>query len=137
MGKSVGAVTLMPYTTGVKGSKLVYRFKGKAGKARVHVVTKSTLDYLNKGGMTYKVAVDGASPVTINFNSNLNENKENIYSIYYPTVVTRVIDKYIEVDIPESADGMHYITIMPDDPAIVFEKIIVDYTNGARRVSHL
>ena len=137
MGKSVGAVTLMPYTTGVKDSKLVYRFKGKAGKARVHVVTKSTLDYLNKGGMTYKVAVDGASPVTINFNSNLNENKENIYSIYYPTVVTRVIDKYIEVEIPESADGMHYITIMPDDPAIVFEKIIVDYTNGARRVSHL
>lgn len=137
MGKSEGAVTLMPYTSSVKGAELVYKFNGKGGKARVHIVTKSTLDYLNKGGMTYKIAVDGNTPVTVNFNYNLNESQENIYSIYYPTVAKRVIDKFIEVNISDTTNGMHTITITPDDPAIVFEKIIIDYTNGTRKVSHL
>lgn len=138
MGKSVSAMTLMPYTKSVKGASITYRFKmqvsktsdGKAfngkQKLRIHVITKSTLDYLNKGGLTYGVSLDGASPVEVNFNKDLNEKPENIYNIYYPTIATRIVDKVIELELPASSDGIHTLTLTPNDPAIVFEKIVID-----------
>ena len=146
MGKSVSAMTLMPYTKSVKGASITYKFKmqvsktsdGKAfngkQKVRIHVITKSTLDYLNKGGLTYGVSLDGASPVEVNFNKDLNEKPENIYSIYYPTVATRIIDKVIEVELPATGDGIHTLTLTPNDPAIVFEKIVIDGRGGKERV---
>ena len=30
-----------------------------------------------------------ASPIEVNFNADMNEKPENIYSIYYPTITTR------------------------------------------------
>ena len=138
MGKSVSTMTLMPYTKSVKGASITYKFKmqvsktsdGKAfngkQKVRIHVITKSTLDYLNKGGLTYGVSLDGASPVEVNFNKDLNEKPENIYNIYYPTIATRIVDKVIELELPASSDGIHTLTLTPNDPAIVFEKIVID-----------
>ena len=147
MGKSVSAMTLMPYTKSVKGASISYKFKMKAGKSsdgkaakgnvqkvRIHVITKSTLDYLNKGGLTYGVSIDGATPVEVNFNKDLNEKPENIYNIYYPTIATRIVDKVIEVELPASADGIHTLTLTPNDPAIVFEKIVIDGRGGKERV---
>ena len=146
MGKSVSAMTLMPYTKSVKGASITYRFKmqvsktsdGKAfngkQKVRIHVITKSTLDYLNKGGLTYGVSLDGASPVEVNFNKDLNEKPENIYNIYYPTIATRIVDKVIELELPASSDGIHTLTLTPNDPAIVFEKIVIDGRGGKERV---
>jgi len=146
MGKSVSAMTLMPYTKSVKGASITYKFKmqvsktsdGKAfngkQKIRIHVITKSTLDYLNKGGLTYGVSLDGASPVEVNFNKDLNEKPENIYNIYYPTIATRIVDKVIELELPASSDGMHTLTLTPNDPAIVFEKIVIDGRGGKERV---
>jgi len=122
MGKSVSAMTLMPYTKSVKGASITYKFKmqvsktpdGKTSddkafngyvsngkqKVRIHVITKSTLDYLNKGGLTYGVSLDGTSPVEVNFNKDLNEKPENIYNIYYPTIATRIVDQVIELELP-------------------------------------
>ena len=146
MGKSVSAMTLMPYTKSVKGASITYKFKmqvsktsdGKAfnGKLKVHihVITKSTLDYLNKGGLTYGVSLDGASPVEVNFNKDLNEKPENIYNIYYPTIATRIVDKVIELELPASSDGIHTLTLTPNDPAIIFEKIVIDGREGKQRV---
>lgn len=146
MGKSVSAITLMPYTKSVKGASITYKFKmqvsktsdGKAfngkQKVRIHVITKSTLDYLNKGGLTYGVSLDGASPVEVNFNKDLNEKPENIYNIYYPTIATRIVDKVIELELPASSDGIHSLTLTPNDPAIVFEKIVIDGREGKKRV---
>lgn len=146
MGKSVSAMTLMPYTKSVKGASITYRFKmqvsktsdGKAfngkQKLRIHVITKSTLDYLNKGGLTYGVSLDGASPVEVNFNKDLNEKPENIYNIYYPTIATRIVDKVIELELPASSDGIHTLTLTPNDPAIVFEKIVIDGRGGKKSV---
>ena len=146
MGKSVSAMTLMPYTKSVKGASITYRFKmqvsktsdGKAfngkQKLRIHVITKSTLDYLNKGGLTYGVSLDGASPVEVNFNKDLNEKPENIYNIYYPTIATRIVDKVIELELPASSDGIHTLTLTPNDPAIVFEKIVIDGRKGKKSV---
>ena len=134
MGKSLAGMTLMPYTKGVKGASISYQFKMESRKVRIHVIIKSTLDYQNKGGMTYGVSVDGAEPVIVNFNHNLNEKPENIYDIYYPTIATRIIDKVIEVELPATADGVHTLTLTPNDPAIVFEKIVVDGREGKQRV---
>ena len=147
MGKSLAGMTLMPYTQSVKGASISYKFKMNAGKAadgkadngspqkvRIHVITKSTLDYLNKGGFTYGVSIDGATPIQVNFNKNLNEKPENIYNIYYPTIATRIVDKVIEVELPASADGIHTLTLTPNDPAIIFEKIVVDGRVGKKRV---
>ena len=128
-GKSVAGMALMPYTKDVKGAEITYKYKMKVSgskKVRIHVITKSTLDFLNKGGMTYSVKVDDSAPIPVNFNGNLNEKPENIYSIYYPTVARRVIDKTIEVNLSPSDNDTHTITIFPNDPAIVFEKIVVD-----------
>ena len=146
MGKSVSAMTLMPYTKSVKGASITYKFKLKAEKAsdgnasngkqkvRIHVITKSTLDYLNKGGLTYGVSLDGTSPVEINFNKDLNEKPENIYNIYYPTIATRIVDQVIELELPATADGIHTLTLTPNDPAIVFEKIVIDGRKGKKSV---
>ena len=156
MGKSVSAMTLVPYTKSVKGASITYKFKmqvsktsvGKTSddkafngnvsngkqKVRIHVITKSTLDYLNKGGLTYGVSLDGASPVEVNFNKDLNEKPENIYNIYYPTIATRIVDQVIELELPATADGIHTLTLTPNDPAIVFEKIVIDGREGKQRV---
>ena len=147
MGKSVSAMTLMPYTKSVKGASISYKFKMKAGKSsdgkaakgnvqkvRIHVITKSTLDYLNKGGLTYGVSIDGATPVEVNFNKDLNEKPENIYNIYYPTIATRIVDKVIELELSASSDGIHTLTLTPNDPAIVFEKIVIDGREGKKSV---
>lgn len=156
MGKSVSAMTLMPYTKSVKGASITYKFKMQVSKTsddktsddkafnsnvsngkqkvRIHVITKSTLDYLNKGGLTYGVSLDGASPVEVNFNKDLNEKPENIYNIYYPTIATRIVDKVIELELPASSDGIHTLTLTPNDPAIVFEKIVIDGREGKKSV---
>ena len=156
MGKSVSAMTLVPYTKSVKGASITYKFKmqvsktsvGKTSddkafngnvsngkqKVRIHVITKSTLDYLNKGGLTYGVSLDDASPVEVNFNKDLNEKPENIYNIYYPTIATRIVDQVIELELPATADGIHTLTLTPNDPAIVFEKIVIDGRGGKGRV---
>lgn len=156
MGKSVSAMTLMPYTKSVKGASITYKFKmqvsktpdGKTSddkafngyvsngkqKVRIHVITKSTLDYLNKGGLTYGVSLDGTSPVEVNFNKDLNEKPENIYNIYYPTIATRIVDQVIELELLATADGIHTLTLTPNDPAIVFEKIVIDGRGGKKSV---
>ena len=63
--------------------------------------------------------------MSVNFNANLNEKPENIYSIYYPTVASRVVEKEVELPLSGSQD-IHTLTLHPQDPGIVFEKIIID-----------
>ena len=126
MGRTRSAVALMPYTVPTEDATLTYRFVAKeASRVKVHVVTKSTLDFLDKGGLIYDVALDGCQPVNVNFNSDLNEKPQNIYSIYYPTVASRVVEKVVELPL-DSAQDVHTLTLHPQDPGIVFEKIVID-----------
>ena len=126
MGRTLSGVALMPYTSSTADAQLLYRFKAEGVKTvKVHVITKSTLDFLDKGGLVYDVAIDEGAPVSVNFNSNLNEKPENIYSVYYPTVARRVVEKEIELPLDDSKDT-HILTLHPQDPGIVFEKIVID-----------
>lgn len=130
MGRTLGAMVLMPRTEAVNGASLTYRFTApnlKNSKVKVHVVTKTTLDFLNKGGMTYSLSIDGNEPVRVNFNGNLNEDRKNIYTVYYPTVARRVIEKTVELPIESMSDSLHTLTFVPNDPDIVLEKIVLDF----------
>ena len=127
MGRTLSGIALMPYTVPTDDALLTYKFSifnYQLSTIKVHIVTKSTLDFLDKGGLVYDVALDGGEPVSVNFNSNLNEKPENIYSIYYPTVASRVVEK--EVELPVGEGDLHTLTIHPQDPGIVFEKIVID-----------
>ena len=132
VGRTLSGVTLLPVTADVKGGSLTYKFRyePKAGEnvtPTVYVVVKSTLDYLNKGGMTYSVAFDGGKAEVVNFNENLNEDPKNIYTVYYPTVARRVIEKTVSLPLGSSSDGIHTLTFTPNDPGIVLEKIVIDF----------
>ena len=133
MGRTLSGIALMPYTAGTDGGqpvgtdggKLTYRWQGDTpATVKVHVVTKSTLDFLDKGGLIYEVSIDEGQPVSVNFNSNLNEKPQNIYSIYYPTIARRVVEQVVEL--PVGKGDSHTLTIHPQDPGIVFEKIVID-----------
>ena len=109
----------------IDGGSLLYKWEttGDCQEATVHIIVKSTLDYLNKGGLEYEVSVDGGTPQTVNFNSELNEKPENIYSIYYPTVARRVVESTVKFPMNK---GMHTLKFAPKDPNIILEKIVID-----------
>ena len=127
MGRTLSGITLMPYTQPTGDASVEYRFKADqpVTEVKVHVIVKSTLDYMNQGGLTYTVSLDGSEPQRINFNHNLNEAKENIYSVFYPTVARRIVESVVTLPF-DAAKGTHTLTLHPDHPAIIFEKVVVD-----------
>ena len=124
MGRTLGALAMLPYTQPAEGGALTYRVQLPEGvdSVRVHVVTKSTLAF-NNTGHRYEVSLGGASQ-TQHFNALLNEDPQNIYSVYYPTVARRVVETVSELP---ASGGWTELVLRPLDPGIVFEKIVVDY----------
>ncbi len=129
MGRTLSGIAAMPYTSDPSGASLSYRMQlpDSVGKVKVTVVVKSTLAFKNRDGHRYTVGFDGVSPVTVNFNGNLNEAPENIYDVFYPTVARRVVEKTIDLDVTRDAAGYSTLTVAPLDPGVVFEKIVVDF----------
>jgi len=136
MGRTLGGVALMPYDVPVEGAKLTYRMEIPADvkNVTVHVATKSTLAFHDAEGHSYRVGFKGAPTVDRCFNSKLNEDPANVYSIYYPTVSRRVAVEKIDLQLPEGGN-VYELEIQPLDPGIVFEKIIVDF--GGYQESYL
>lgn len=136
MGRTLGGVALMPYDVPVDGARLTYRMEipSDVKKVTVHVATKSTLAFHDKDGHSYRVGFKGAESVDRCFNARLNEDPENVYSVYYPTVAKRVAVEKIELSLPEGT-SVYDLEIQPLDPGIVFEKIIVDF--GGYKDSYL
>ena len=137
-GRTRSAVALTPYTKPVGDASLTYRFALPEGtqRVKVRIIVKSTLDFLNVGGHECTVSLDGGQPETINFNKTLLDKQPYMYSVFYPTVARRVIEK--EVTLPVGGDGegfVHELTLRPQHPGIVFEKIVVDY--GGYKPSYL
>ena len=133
-GRTRSAVALTPYTKPVGQASLTYRFQQPSlhvsdlsplTSVKVHVVVKSTLDFLNVGGHEYTVSLDGSEPRTVNFNKTLLDKQPYMYSEYYPAVARRVVEKVVEL--PLGHTDMHELTIRPKYPGIVFEKIVVDF----------
>ncbi len=125
-GRTRSAVALTPYTSEVGNASLTYQFAlpTETAKVKVHVVTKSTLDFLDTGGFEYIVSLDGGEPQVVNFNKTLVDRQPYMYSEYYPAVASRVVEKVVELPVTHS--GVHSLTLQPKHPGIVFEKIVVD-----------
>ena len=126
-GRTRSAVALTPYTRPVDGASLTYRFTLPAhapAKVKVHVIVKSTLDFLNVGGHEYAVSLDGTEPQVVNFNKTLVDRQPYMYSEFYPAVARRVVEKVVEL--PVGHADIHELTLTPRHPGIVFEKMVVD-----------
>jgi hypothetical protein len=126
-GRTRSAVALTPYTKPVDGASLTYRFAlpdNAPAQVTVHVVVKSTLDFLNVGGHEYTVSLDDSEPQVVNFNKTLVDRQPYMYSEFYPAVARRIVEK--TVTLPVSTQDFHELTIVPRHPGIVFEKIVVD-----------
>ena len=134
-GRTLSAVALVPYTQPVGDAALTYRFTlpEDIQQVKVHLVVKSTLDFLNVGGHQCRVSLDGGQPQTVNFNKTLLDQQPYMYSEYYPTVARRVIEKIVEL--PVDNHGTHELTLRPQHPGIVFEKVVVDF--GGYKPSYL
>lgn len=158
MGRTLSGVALRPYSLNPEGAELRYDISLPCGldSVKVHVITKSTLAFERKEGHRYSVGFEGEEPVVINFNNDLNENPENIYTNYYPVVARRVVEKSVPLKNPVShSSGINTdlattgtpakndsckgnctggskgysngtLILKPLDPGIVFEKIIID-----------
>ncbi len=137
MGRTLSGVALMPYTESVEGASLAYRIAlpEKVDKVTLHVVVKSTLAFQNLEGHRYAVGFEGGTEQVINFNNDLNEQPENIYTTFYPTVARRIVEKQISLDLPNTREGLCTLTFRPLDPGIVLEKMVIDW--GGYKPSYL
>jgi hypothetical protein len=126
-GRTRSAVALTPYTRETGDASLTYRFALPEGvtQAKVHVIVKSTLDFLDLGGHEYTVSLDNSEPQTVNFNKTLVDRQPYQYSVFYPTIARRVVES--EVELPVTAAEWHELTLRPRHPGIVFEKLVIDY----------
>ena len=126
-GRTRSAIALTPYTKAVGDAVLTYQFTlpAEVKSVKVHVVTKSTLDFLDVGGFEYTVSLDGEDAQTVNFNKTLVDRQPYMYSDYYPAVARRVVEKVVELPATQNKE-VHSLTLQPKHPGIVFEKVIVD-----------
>ena len=132
-GRTKSAVALMPYTASVVGAYVEYRFilPVATDSVSIHVVTNSTLPFLRKEGHRYSIQVDDAESVVVNYNGRYTEdNQWEMYDI----VATRVIETSTRLSVGHASD-VHTLRIVPLDPGMVLEKIVVDYGGYSR--SHL
>lgn len=129
IGRTLSGMALMPYTLPTDGASISYKVKlpTHVKTATVHVVVKSTLAFSNPKGHKYSIGFEGGKEETVNFNHNLNELPENVYTVFYPTVARRVIEKKITLDVPSTDDGVQMLTFKPLDPGTVLEKLVIDY----------
>ena len=126
-GRTRSAIALTPYTKAVGDAVLTYQFTlpAEVKSVKVHVVTKSTLDFLDVGGFEYTISLDGEDAQTVNFNKTLVDRQPYMYSDYYPAVARRVVEKVVELPATQNKE-VHSLTLQPKHPGIVFEKVIVD-----------
>ena len=127
MGRTLSGVAVRPYTVSPEGAVLKYgvTLPENTDSVRVHVITKSTLAFDRKEGHRYSVGFEGAEPVVINFNGDMNEEPENIYTKFYPVIARRVIEKTVDLK-TASNGGNAVLELKPLDPGVVFEKIVID-----------
>ena len=135
MGRTRSGISIQPYSANVAGSSVTYRFDLPEGvdEVEVRVITASTLAFQRREGHRYTVGLEGKEAVEVNFNGELNEEPENVYSIMYPTVARRVIEKTVKLKIDKA--GTQSLVISPLDPGVVLQKIVVDF--GGYQPSYL
>lgn len=136
MGRTLSGISLQPYSKSTEGASLTYKFNVTSNVKDISalIAVKSTLAFARIEGHRFAVSIDGGEEQIINFNERLNEEPQNQYSVYYPTVAKRVIENNIKFSF-EKPVGEHTLTIRPIEPGTVFEKIVIDL--GGYKPSYL
>lgn len=137
IGRTLSGMALMPYTQPTDGASISYKMKlpKETKTVNVHIVVKSTLAFHDSKGHKYNIGFEGGKTETINFNHNLNEDPKNVYSVFYPTVARRIVEKKVKLELPRTSDVLQTLIFRPLDPGIVLEKIVIDY--GGYKKSYL
>ncbi len=127
MGRTLSGISLQPYSKATDGAEITYKFTLSSDVKSIDVrfELNATLAFARLEGHRFMVSIDGGEEQEVNFNERLNEKPENVYSVYYPTVATRVAESVVKFELPNSV-GEHTLKIRPVEPGTVFEKIIVD-----------
>ncbi|MCQ2067157.1 MAG: glycosyl hydrolase 115 family protein [Bacteroidaceae bacterium] len=127
MGRTLSGISLQPYSKATDGAEITYKFTLSSDVKSIDVrfELNATLAFARLEGHRFMVSIDGGEEQEVNFNERLNEKPENVYSVYYPTVATRVAESVVTFELPNSV-GEHTLKIRPIEPGTVFEKIIVD-----------
>lgn len=128
LGKTLSGVTTTPVTsTPNEQVYLEYRVQLQStGEARLIVLTSPTLNFNANKGLRYAVSIDGGAEQVVNINGHYRgELGEWQAKRIIETVTKHRIEKA----------GMHTLRIRPLDPAIVFQKIMLDM--GGLKPSYL
>ena len=125
LGRTLSGIALMPYTERTNGTALKYKMKltTKADSITLRVFFDSTLPF-KKGGHRVAASFEGGNEKTLNVNEQLTW-KHN-YTKMYPAGAARLIEIVTVLDLPQTADGVHVLTIKPLDPGVVLYKVIID-----------
>ena len=59
----------------------------------------------------------------------MNEDNENIYSVFYPTVARRVVAKTATLKAPPAGAALE---LAPLEPGVAFEKIVISWGDKVR-----
>lgn len=137
IGRTLSGIALMPYTQPTDGASVSYKMKlpREIKTVTAYIIVKSTLAFHDPKGHEYSVGFEGGKTETVNFNHNLNENPKNVYSVFYPTVARRIVEKKVKLNLPDTSDGIQTLIFRPLDPGIVLEKLVIDY--GGYKKSYL
>lgn len=137
IGRTLSGIALMPYTQPTDGASVSYKMKlpREIKTVTAHIIVKSTLAFHDPKGHEYSVGFEGGKAETVNFNHDLNENPKNVYSVFYPTVARRIVEKKVKLNLPDTSDGIQTLIFRPLDPGIVLEKLVIDY--GGYKKSYL
>lgn len=137
IGRTLSGIALMPYTQPTDGASVSYKMKlpREIKTVTAYIIVKSTLAFHDPKGHEYSVGFEGGKTETVNFNHNLNENPKNVYSVFYPTVARRIVEKKVKLKLPDTSDGIQTLIFRPLDPGIVLEKLVIDY--GGYKKSYL
>lgn len=129
MGRTLSGLTLMPRIPSADGASVTYRMNVAEvpDSATVHVVLRAIQPFKRAEGHRYNIGFDGAETLEVNYNSRMNEDPENVYSVMYPTAAARVIDSSSVIPLPQSSVSPLQLTISPVDPGLVIEKVVVDF----------
>jgi hypothetical protein len=134
MGRTKGSLAVMPYIEPLDGASVSYRFvipaseKPTTSSVNLTLMLKSNLAFANVDGHRYGIRVNGGEERIVNYNGNLNEKPENIYSVYYPTVARRVIVSSLNIpaDVFTNAPADTYeLVIRPLEPGLVIQKVVL------------
>jgi len=119
LGKTLSGVTTIPVTS-TPNEQIYLEYQvdlQTAGKAKLIIMTSPTLNFNANKGLRYAVSVDGDVEQIVNINGQYRGELGEWQA-------KRIIETSTDHTIKKA--GIHTIRIRPLEPAIVFQKIILD-----------